>query len=79
MKFAQLCPTPCDLMDYTAHGILQARILSLAAFSSPGNLPNPGTKPSPPSLQAVSLTTEPQGKPTVFLVKQNIYREMQII
>ena len=26
-KFAQLCPTLYDPMDYTVHGILQARIL----------------------------------------------------
>ena len=29
-------------MDYTAHGILQARILEWVAFPSPGDLPNPG-------------------------------------
>ena len=27
VKVARLCPTLCDLMDYTVHGILQARIL----------------------------------------------------
>ena len=27
VKVAQLCPTLCDSMDYTVHGILQARIL----------------------------------------------------
>ena len=27
MKVAQLCPTLCNHMDYTVHGILQARIL----------------------------------------------------
>ena len=27
MKVAQSCPTLCDPMDYTVHGILQARIL----------------------------------------------------
>ena len=27
MKVAQLCPTLCDPMDYTVHGILQLRIL----------------------------------------------------
>ena len=27
VKVAQSCPTPCDPMDYTVHGILQARIL----------------------------------------------------
>ena len=28
-----------------------------------GNLPNPGTEPRPPSLQADSLPPEPPGKP----------------
>ena len=27
MQVAQSCPTLCDPMDYTVHGILQARIL----------------------------------------------------
>ena len=27
VKVAQSCPTLCDLMDHTVHGILQARIL----------------------------------------------------
>ena len=29
---AQLCPTLCDPMDYTVHGILQAKILEWVAF-----------------------------------------------
>ena len=32
VKVAQSCPTLCDLMDYTVHGILQARILEWVAF-----------------------------------------------
>ena len=32
VKFAQLCPTLCDPMDYTVHGILQARIPEWVAF-----------------------------------------------
>ena len=32
MKVAQLCPTHCDPMDYTVHGILQARILEGVAI-----------------------------------------------
>ena len=32
LKAAQLCPTPCDPMNYTVHGILQARILEWGAF-----------------------------------------------
>ena len=33
VKVAQFCPTLCDPMDYTVHGILQARILEWVAFS----------------------------------------------
>ena len=32
VKVIQLCPTLCDPMDFTIHGILQARILEWAAF-----------------------------------------------
>ena len=32
VKVAQSCPTLCDAMDYTVHGILQARILEWVAF-----------------------------------------------
>ena len=43
VKVAQVCPTLCDPLDYTVHGILQARILEWVAFpfsrgsSQPGN------------------------------------------
>ena len=30
-------------------------------FPSPGDLPNPGIKPKPPTLQADALTSEPPG------------------
>ena len=32
-------------------------------FPSPGDLPDPGTKPRSPELQADALTYEPPGKP----------------
>ena len=32
VKVAQLCPTLCNPMDYTVHGVLQARILEWIAF-----------------------------------------------
>ena len=32
VKVTQLCPTLCDPMDYSVHGILQARILEWVAF-----------------------------------------------
>ena len=32
VKVTQLCLTLCDPMDYTVHGLLQARILEWVAF-----------------------------------------------
>ena len=32
VKITQLCPTLCDPLDYTVHGILQVRILEWVAF-----------------------------------------------
>ena len=67
VKVAQLCLTLCDSMNYTHHGILQARILEWVAFpfsrDSPGDLLDPGIEPWSPALQAVSLPTELSGKP----------------
>ena len=64
VKVTQLCPTLCDPMDSTVHGILQARILEWVAITFSRDFPNPGIKPRSPSLQADSLPAEPQGKPT---------------
>ena len=51
-------------MDYTVHGILQARILEwVELFPSPGDPPNPGIKPRSPELQVDSLPAKPQEKP----------------
>ena len=63
MKVTQSCSTLCDPMDYTVHGILQARILEWVVFPSPGDLPNPGIEPRSLTLQVDSLPAEPQGKP----------------
>ena len=63
VKVAQSCPTLCDPMDYTAHGILQARILEWVAVPFSRDLPNPGIKPRSPTLQVDSLPAEPPGKP----------------
>ena len=55
VRVTQSCPTLCDPMDYTVHGILQARILERGnLFLSPGDLPNPGIKPRSPTLQVES-------------------------
>ena len=62
MKVAQLCPT-LDPMDYTVHGILQARILEWVAVPFSRGSSNPGIEPWSPVLQVDSLPAEPQGKP----------------
>ena len=66
VKAAQSCLTLWNPMDYTAHGILQARILEWVPFPSPGDLPKPGIKPRSPTLQADSLPTEPQESPRIL-------------
>ena len=52
---AQLCPTLCDpwTVAYQASpsmGFFQAIVLEWAAMPSPGDLPNPGIEPRPPTL-----------------------------
>ena len=48
MKVTQSCPTLCDPMDYTIHGILQARILEKVAgpFSRGSSQPRDRTQVS---------------------------------
>ena len=48
VKVAQSCLTLCDLMDYTVHGILQARILERVAipFSRGSSQPRDQTEVS---------------------------------
>ena len=62
VKGAQLCPTLCDPMVYTVHGILQQDYWSGQPFPSPADLPDPGIKQGSPALQADSLPTELSGK-----------------
>ena len=59
-------------MDYSApgfsvHGILQARILEWVAIPFSGDLPDPGTEPESPELQADSLPLSHQGSPCCYL------------
>ena len=64
---AQLCPTLCDPMDYIAcqaplsMEFSKQEYWSGLPFPPPEDLPNPGTEPTPPALQADSLLSEPPG------------------
>ena len=74
----QSCLTLCDLMDChppgsSVHGILRPEYWSGLPFPSPGDLPNPGTEPRSPTLQAYSLLSEPPGKPQNYHYKNNFF------
>ena len=62
VKFAQSYPTVCDPMDYTVHGILQARILDWVAFPFSRRSSQPRDLTQVPALQMYSLPDEPQGR-----------------
>jgi len=59
----------CSWPGSSVHGIFQARILEWVAIPSPRNLSDPGIEPRSPALQADSLTSEPPGKPRIYLRK----------
>ena len=62
LKVTQPRPTLCDPMDYTVHGILQARILEWVAFPFSRGSSQPRIEPRSPALQADPLPAEPPGK-----------------
>ena len=73
----QSCPALCDPMNCIvcqatlSMGFSRQKYWSELPCPSPGNLPNPGIKPTPPAsseLQADSLLTEPPGKPFRSLI-----------
>ena len=54
VKVAQSCPTLCNPMGYTIHGILQARILDWVAFPfSKGIFPTEGSNPVLPHCRRI--------------------------
>ena len=67
VKVTQSCLTLSDPMDYTVHGILQARILEWAAFLFSRGSSHPGIKPRFPALQVDSLPAELPEKPNHFI------------
>ena len=70
LSHVQLFATPMDykLPGSSVHRILQQEYWSGLPFPSPGDLPDPGIKPTSPVSLALAdgfLTTEPAGKPPV--------------
>ena len=84
---AQLCPTPCDPMNYSlsgfsVHGIFQARILEWIAISAPGDPPDPGIKPtflvSPALAGGVLLLLHHLGNPYWAIDTHSVHKFSQL-
>ena len=63
---AHLCPTLCDPMNYklpvsSVHGIISARKLNEVLFPPPGDLLEPGIKPT-----SFATPAEPPWKPDLY-------------
>ena len=75
VKVAQSHPTLCDPMDYTVHGILQARILEWVAFPfSKGIFPTQGSNPGLPHCRHILYHLSHQGsldatKTSIFILR----------
>ena len=63
VKVAQLCLTLCDPMGYTAHGILQARILEWVAFPFSWRSSQPWDQTQVSHIAVRSFTSWATGKP----------------
>ena len=61
--------------DSSVHRILQARILEWITITASRGLPNPGIKPTPPTLAGVFFITEPPGKPFPLTLVYRIHSE----
>ena len=76
MEFSASCSLMSDPlwpMDYTVHGILQARKLEWVAFPFSRGSSNPGNELGSSALQADSLPSESPGKPiTLYFQIKNL-------
>ena len=64
VKVTQSCPTLCDPMDYTVHGILQARILEWVAFPFSRESSQPqGSNPGLPHCRWILYQLSHKGNP----------------
>jgi len=66
----------CGSCGSSVHGFSRLEYWSGLLFPSPGDLPNPGTEPSSPALQADSLPTEPPGKPLEVLARFKYWKDI---
>ena len=61
-------PMDCSCQTPLSMGFFEQEYLHMLLFPSPGDLPNPGIKPTFPELQAESLLLSHQGSPIRHLL-----------
>ena len=67
VKVTQSCLTLCDPMDYTVHGILQARIFGVSSLSLlQGIFPTQGLNPGLPHCRQILYHLSHQGSPRIL-------------
>ena len=66
MKVTQSCPTLCNPMNYTVHGILQARILEWVAFPFSRGSSQPRDQPGSPTCRWILYQLSHQGNPRIL-------------
>ena len=73
-KVAQLCPTLCNPMDYTVHGILQARILEWVVIPFSRGSFQPGNWTQVPRIAGGFFTSwAPREAPSGESLKKNFF------
>ena len=65
VKVTQSCPTLCDPMDYTVHGILQARIPGSPSLLQ-GIFPTQGSNPGLPHGRQILYQLSHKGSPRIL-------------
>ena len=63
LNHVRLFATPWTVAYQTPLSMDRQEYWSGLPFPSPGDLPNPGTEPRSPALEADTLPSEPPGKP----------------
>ena len=76
VKVAQSCPTLCDPIDYTVHGILQARILEWVAFPFSRGSSQPRDWNQVSHIAGRFLPTEPI---VCFIFFLSLYRSHRVL
>ena len=74
-KVVHSCLTLCDPMDYTVHGLLQARILEWVLFLILGAFPTQGLNPGLPRCRQILNQLSHQKSHIWFLVRWQISKK----